>query len=276
MLNNGDAGKVQELRNRGFSISKIGREMNIDRKTVRRYLQEENDRTEPSRSIPQNGTVPIKRDREEFHQATLKGVSGSLVQFLKDELEADKINFEIEKLKDARSQWEERKNWEKREKAEQERIQRLDELRVMEGQRQAAEREEKARIIIQKVKEMVVPFSMRTAVPSYILAVIFGEIEQMLSKTDVLGLAFDELVILAEGVKIRILGQEEIRQALGNHILGIVEEQLRRIVREQNQNFKKFYNESGSKLSYRDFILTELNKFPPERRKEILSLIDFR
>jgi hypothetical protein len=130
MLSDNEIDKIEDMRDRGLSVSQISKKMAVDRKTVLKYLNGEGeDEIEPSSNEHLDDTNPPHRRREikgrgRIGEATPKS---PLVESLRAELEGAKVEFEIEKLEEAKGKWEERRDRERREKLEEERSQRLDE-----------------------------------------------------------------------------------------------------------------------------------------------------
>ena len=204
-------------------------------------------------------------------QVSVRGGSG-LVQGLRDELEASRVQFEIEKLTDLKQKWQERQDRERKEKVEAERVKRLDEFLVRESQEQTAETEAKARAIIQKVKNEVLPVEMKDMIPVHIMAYMYQEIEKVLSKMDVLTLPFHELTIIAEGIKDRLIEQfsEELRPAIHDYFITLARQQL-------NESWRLLYHsyrERGGTLPYRNFILSLISKYPIEKQRQFLQVVD--
>lgn len=195
--------------------------------------------------------------------------SGPLVNQMKDELESSRIEFEIEKIQDARAKWQERKSREEKERAEQERIQRLEELQVREGQRQTGERERESRFIIQRVKESVLPLSAKAVLPASVMSAIYAEVEKTLSRMNLVGIPLSELVILGTDIKNRIIGAnaEMVRQSAYEYLMAFSRNGLKETVKQMYND----YREHGGELSLRDFILA--NASSPDERETLLSLI---
>lgn len=199
---------------------------------------------------------------------SVRPVSG-LVQSMRDELETSKVEFEIEKIEDARSKWQERKDRERKEKAEQERAERLEEHWVREGERQTEEKEIQKRNVIQKVKNHVIPAGMRAFIPAHILAFMYQEIEKVLSRMDVLGLPFSELVVLAKSIRDRVIEQnsESVRQSVYEYLMALSRNGLKECLKQMYND----YMMDGGELSYRGWILTNT---PPENQRQLLELIN--
>ncbi len=136
--------------------------------------------------------------------------SGSLVQSLRDELEASKVSFELEKLEAEKKRWEERRDRERLEKAEQERIQRLEEHQTSEQQRREEQRTGRIRNIKQKIKDQIFSSTWVNFLSPQYRSKLIIEIERALSQVDVEELPEDELFCVAQGAAERV--KEEVQR----------------------------------------------------------------
>jgi predicted transcriptional regulator len=259
MLNEEIVEQIRKMKDEGKGISSIARELGLSRPTVLKYLGELGT-NETGEAYSRKGL----RGREH-----LSSRSGSLVQSMRDELETSKVEFEIEKIEDARSKWQERKDRERLERVEQEKGQRLEELRVRETQRIQMEVEEKERAIIQKLKQKILPLSAKQVLPASVMSSIYSEIEKILSRMNLIGVPFDELVILGQDVKNRIIAAnaEAVRQSAYEYLTGL----SRQVLKESLKQMFSDYRESGGELSFREFILANANS--PDERETLLGLI---
>lgn len=219
-----------------------------------------------------NVTTDITTDTKPMSDVSRKlsaRPESGLVKSMRDELEVAKVEFEIEKVEDARGKWQERKGREEKERAEQEKGQRLEELRVRETQRIQMEIEERERAIIQRVKEAVLPLSMKQVLPAHIMSAIYQEIEKILSRMNLVGVPEDELVILAKGIKDRVIQQndETVRQALYEYFTDLA----RKGVKEVLKDLYNKYRMGGGELSLQDFLANASSS--PDERERLLSLI---
>ena len=214
----------------------------------------------------------VSSDRKESGQTPVKGGAGLLVQSLKDELEADRVAFEIEKLQDARTQWEERRDRERKEKLEQERMLRLEEVRMAEEYRQREEEQRNVRHKIQVAKKEACE-GLDEFVSPHIFIFILQEIEKAFSKMRVEETPLHELIIIAEGVRDKIIMEppfvEEVRKALSEYLFSkgmvIMKRQIRALYQESVKQ--------GFKASYRDWIIRIINyHFQPEDHDRLLEL----
>jgi hypothetical protein len=113
---------------------------------------------------------------------------------------------------------------------------------------------------------------MKAILPNHIMAAIYLEIEKILSRMDLPGLPFDELVILAKGIKNRVIEQnhEAVRQALYEYFINLSRKELKECLKHMYND----YMMDGGELSYRNFIISNASRFPPEKREQFLSMID--
>lgn len=194
-----------------------------------------------------------------------KQSASSLVQGLRDELESARVEFEIEKIEDARTKWAKRKNEETVMKLEAEQAQRLEELLVREQGRREEEMRAKARGIIQRIKEQIVPIALQKTFPKSILGIIYLELEKLFSRMDVIGFSEDELIVLGEGVRGRIIKEnyEEVRQSICGYTVGLAQMALNQAYPKIVEGVRQAYREYmaiGGRLPYSDWIVVEFDK----------------
>jgi hypothetical protein len=265
MLTDEEKDKILELKGQGYSDFKIGKMLGVDAKTVRKYSKddEENEINHPSSLKNSEPREPSIRP--------VKGKGGPMSTLKQDAYQSAQYDFKLEMLRDEQEEYRERKNRARKEEQEQEKREKLERFRIAEQQRQAEEREKKARVVIQQVKEKALPVAIRQTFPRHIMALIYLEIEKVLSKTDVIGFSENELVILAEGIRDRVIEQniEEIREGLYEYSVNL----CLTGVKEVWKNIYDKYRMDGGDLSYRDFIFACASRLPPEKREQVLSVI---
>lgn len=158
----------------------------------------------------------------------------SLVDSLEDELKASRVEFEIEKLQDAKEKWMERKNREKKEEEQSEQALKFQELALRQRQHEDEKRQREVRARIQQVKNAVCDDLERKAIPAPILAMLYQEIEKLLGRMDVLSIPLDELLIYSHGIK------EKLYKQFANEILQHVQRQAVETINEYlNEYLKK-------------------------------------
>lgn len=225
---------------------------------------------------PISGVSTRRVDRQSSIRP-IKGRGGPMSILKEDAYKSEQYDFKLEMLEDDREEYRERKNRARREGAEQARLEKLERFRIVEQQRQAEAKLLKSRTIIQGVKDAVLPPAAKDVYPALVMASIYQEIEKVLGRMDLIGVPLSELVILARDIEERIIGQnaDACRESASNYLRGLAEIKLNQVMEMQRENFKKLYRESGSKLSYRDFMVAEINRYAPEKskREEILSMI---
>ena len=283
MLSENEIEKIEDLRDKGFSVSQISKKISVDRGTVRKYFmnEEENDEVEhssyPPSESPNDTNSPHRRreirGRRRVREATPKAISFPPLESLRSEFEGAKVEFEIEKLEEAKSKWEERRDKERKEKVDEERGRQFDETALRMSEERNEERQIEARRIIQKVKYHVLSPSSKAFIPTHILGHIYSEIEKCLTRMDVLSVPFDELVILAEGILSRIIRElsEEIRPAMQGFLAEQCKVLSNRTAREEYQK----YRNRGGRLSFKNFIFSVIRNMPEEDQINILRLVDF-
>jgi hypothetical protein len=151
-------------------------------------------------------------------------------------------------------------------------MQKLEEFQITQEQRQAAEKTAKARAIIQRVKDEVLPIEMKVVIPPHILSLIYMEMEKVLSKMDIRSLPFSELVLIGEGIKDRLVGEflDELRPAFHHYFLSIAQKQLNQSMRLTYQAYTK----AGGPLSYRDFLCSCLAGRPADEIERFFDMVD--
>jgi hypothetical protein len=115
MLFDEDIKKIQNLRSKGFTVSKIAREMNLDRKTVRKYLEEDGDDVtgQPLRkaaSRPSPKRVVFEDNPEDDHPISTSKTRLTPLKSLQEDLELSKTEFELQKLQHEKKRWEQKVN----------------------------------------------------------------------------------------------------------------------------------------------------------------------
>lgn len=191
--------KIREMGRGGISVSSIARECGLSRLTVRRYLSDEGDQStsldDKGNEINHHHSSLSRRDRK----LSLRTGSGPLTQSLRDELEASKISFELEKLEAEKKKWEERRDRERKEKIEAEGIQRLREFQTTEQERREEERLARIRNKKQQIKNEIFSDTWVDLLSPQLRGRLIIEIERLLSLVDVETLPGNELFAIAEG-----------------------------------------------------------------------------
>jgi len=276
--------EIQKLKKEGKSISFIARTLGLSRPTTKKYLREQNSEAVHDRrpfSIPQRKIIPIDRPSEMLkkerevteiaglrveqaeNKKALKEIEGPaehpLVTQRKAEVELVELTarqFEAEaRLDDLKEK-------------------RLTRERAQEEQRKAIEREEKIKVTIQEVKERVLPFKMRVALPSDIIFMIYQKIEAELLKFDLLSLSWPEIILIADAVLTESINDPQLKPIIQDSLNTFL---FREAKRQLNITMKKNhedYIKKGGILDYRNFILSLVNRYPPEEQGRILEVIN--
>lgn len=126
------------------------------------------------------------------------------------------------------------------------------------------ERQVKARRIIQEIKVEVLSPKIMSIVPSHLISLLYDRIESTLLKLPVLDMLRDELLLIGN----RIFGEwveefrEELREPLYNFFYKKAREEANRTLQLAYQD----YLEKGGTLSYRNFIFSNIGRYPPEEQ----------
>jgi len=286
MLSNGDAEKIQELRDRGFSVSKIARETGCDRKTVRKHMGEDGsieqehhpviNKPHPESRESQHPFIPKKipadqpsqriRDRRDDaeivsleieRQKGLRELEKVIGSQISPELQKKKDNLEIKKISLEEFEVEER-------------------LKERQQIEEAQRREEKIKTIIQEVKERVLPFKMRVALPAAIIFTIYQRIETELLKFDILNLSYSEVVLIADSILTECVNDPQLQPIIQDSFSEFFFREAKKQVNIAMKKTHEDYIKKGGILDYRNFILSLVSRYPPEKQSRILEVIDVR
>lgn len=268
--------EVVALSEKGVSIATIARQLGISRGSVYGILNGDGSGDDQPRGRVLNDGDLEDDQRDEVKHRThrlrpAKGKGGPMSTLKEDAYGSLQYDFKTEMLQDEREEYRERKNRARKEELEQERLEKLERFRIVEQQRQAAEREVKARVVIQKIKNAVLPLAARDVYPTLVMASIYQEIEKILGRMDLLGIPLSELVILGTDIKNRILSQniEAVRQSASEYLARQALCQVKQWIKDTYSD----YREHGGELPMRDFILDNAGDLSPERQREFLNSI---
>jgi hypothetical protein len=196
----------------------------------------DNDRDEMS-----GGGAPVTTHDISLNKKYKGGLASHLVTSLREELEASRLDWEVEKLKTLREDWEERKDRREEEKRkEQERLQGEEmalKLKQESEEKKAQERREK----IQRAKEKAVPEILRKELPPEILALTYLQIEHELEKLNVIEIPEGELLAYALKARDEVWGDpsrsQEVKMASIRGSLKAIDDLLHKIYEECKKKF---------------------------------------
>ncbi len=272
--------EIRRMAEKGASISRISRELGVSRPTISKCLKDDE---EPPKnrhhSESKEGHYPfiskksiivdrpseiLKKERETTEIAGLRVEQAKTAKEL-EEIKGPQISPELQKKKD---DLEIKKiNLEEFEIEE-----RLKEKRQIE---EAQRREEKIKAIIGEVKEQVLPFKMRAAIPAAIIFTIYQRIETELSKFDILNLSHSEVVLIADAVLSESINDPSLQPIIRDSFSEFFFRELRRFLNlGMRQTWEGCFKRGETTLDYRTFILSQISKFPVEKQRKILPLID--
>jgi hypothetical protein len=218
------------------------------------------------------GKIPA--NRVEGPQPPVRREAGMVGQSLRDELEATRIAFELERLEHARFQWEERRDRERREKQEQERMVRLEGLRQFEKDQKSERMRQEARHKIQIAKKEAC--EGWDFLPPHIFAFVLCEIEQALSKLKVDEIPTQELIVIAEGVRDRVIQEPSIV----DEVRKVISEKLRMAAIDlYRREIWRLYQASvnqGFEGSYEEWIMGIIDRFEPGDQEILKTLFLWR
>gem|GEM_PF-6370170 len=205
-----------------------------------------------------DSVTDIRTDMSQSPVSVSRRPPVDVIGLLTEELKTVDLEFQIDKLIDARERWLDRRDRERDEEVvpvvQQENtpapptidhhIDRSDEIR------QAA-LDNKRRSIINKVKSIICPDIEKQVLPAHITAQLLSEISRFLVKVDVLSIPIDELVIFAHDFKTRIwkAHEAEIRESMWTYVNQIGKE----VITNEIMNAYQQYRKGGGKLSFNEY-----------------------
>jgi len=278
--------EIRRMAEKGASISRISRELNISRPTILKTLKDE--------KPPKNHHPESREGRHTFIPKEKVPVDHPS-EILKKERETTEIaGLRVEQAKSAK-ELEEVKGSEEhpviaKKKIEVELVElgvreveaeiKLDDLRekkltrerVLEAEQRRIEGEKKIREMVNEVREQVLPFSMCGVIPAGIVFVIWKRIEEALS--NIPNLSRSEAVLIAENTLTGCINDENLQPLIQDSLQRFGMEMAKT---ELNKGWKKFYEDylgRGGKKSFRDFVLFFISGYSAEKQAQFLQVVD--
>lgn len=151
---------------------------------------------------------------------------------------------------------------------------RLAQERIREKEKRASEEKERIKVLIDRVKEQVLPFSMHTVIPAGVIFVIYKRIEEALLKCDFLNLSGPEAVLIGEDILTQCVNDPDLQPIIQDSLYRFSLEVIRKKINEDLRLAHQEYLKAGGNLSYRDFIFLNLRRYPAERQSQFLKVVD--
>jgi hypothetical protein len=220
-----------------------------------------------------SGKERVFRNKRVSQPTPIREGASSLVQGLRDELESAKIQFEVEKLQDAREKWTERKDGERKERIEKEQVLKLGQFQMEETQRRREEEQRRVRHKIQIAKAEALE-GLDQILPSVITANVLQEIEGEFLKLKVDEIPSHELVTIAKAIRDKVFQDpiftDSVRESLLNYAWQASTQLLRNQMKKLYQQAVKQGRFNGS---YADWLGMLANRYPEDGQKRLFEIL---
>jgi hypothetical protein len=215
----------------------------------------------------------VFRNKRVSQPTPIREGTSSLVQGLRDELESAKIEFEVEKLQDAREKWNDRKERERKERIEEERILKLGQFQMGEARHLEEEKQRRIRHKIQIAKAEALE-GLDQILPSVITANVLQEIEGEFLKLKVDEIPSHELVTIAKATSEKVFQDpifaDSVRESLLNYAWQTSTQLLRSWVKKLYQQAVKQGRFNGS---YAEWLGMLANRYPEDGQKRLFEIL---
>ncbi|OGW55047.1 MAG: hypothetical protein A2Y81_13270 [Nitrospirae bacterium RBG_13_43_8] len=206
-------------------------------------------------------------------QTPIREGPSSLVQGLRDELESAKIEFEVEKLQDARERWNARKNKEHMEEAEEERMLKLAQFEMAEAHHQEEDEHQLVRKKIQRAKSEALE-GLDKILLSAITANILQEIESQFLKLKVDEIPVHELVTMAEAIRDKVFQNPLFVNSVRESLLKFAWQTHTQLLKNQMRKiYKQTLKQGTFNGSYTSWLVRLANRYPEDDQKSLFEML---